>query len=709
MGQLLIGGPNRHITNGIGDGNGHANAVSRDRVDTHGIAVSGIAPVSGADNTAESRIGLGGGRTQQDELAMSLNLALAPEQLSKSPTNTVTHQNANTVSAVNTAANFNNTSAIPSPVINRSSNSIDGSNRSNNKSTGLSGLRTSIHSMASSASSPVVSNDVGSNTMRMFQRMDEMSARLIAMEEMFHKLCKTIDQQSVTIEELKGLNSQLANDLSHKIDHLSQAKEQSKDAADQDSFVTDLLNSITNVSSTYLRKIRSRTDVNKKTSSAEAMNESNQHFLPEYHHGQHYTGNNSNTDSKSNSLHAFEGKRPSNATFTLNPDGIKRRKKHEFMAVDGNSNQAENHNTNGHSTHALNSSQNSGFNSNIPSGAQSYTDLNSINAFGTMSLPNLTLENTGITPLLKYGVNGMHFPKVNENSNSVNNHTSSHEITDNNIPQQQNRLQQMDGVHNKEQQHPQLDKLPKPVNFSVGLDPVRTGTEASINHAGIGNDVVLDEDDDEAGYQEDDDDDNEEEDDGEDDDDDDENEEDEDDEDGDQDTPHEKKSQNKTPKKRKHNRDFGKSSHIDHRLAITDDKNIKAATPKNGKAILLKLDTETEGRSSVINKHRDINYTLLKAPSNVRTIWEEYSVGIDGNPSIKGLEEKYGNKWRLNRNRKTFARRKRLYKFILNGTSKGKSADEMIDILEERRFYKDDNGEVKRRTIGWLQQSLTGI
>ena len=105
----------------------------------------------------------------------------------------------------------------------------------------------------------------------------------------------------------------------------------------------------------------------------------------------------------------------------------------------------------------------------------------------------------------------------------------------------------------------------------------------------------------------------------------------------------------------------------------------------------------------------DINYTLLKAPNNVRTIWEEYVYGIGGSPSIRGLEEKYGNKWRLTKNRKTFSRRKRLYKFILGGIDRGKTAEEMVRALEEKRLYKDENGEVKRRTIGWLQQSLTGI
>ncbi|QLL34421.1 hypothetical protein HG536_0G02820 [Torulaspora globosa] len=48
----------------------------------------------------------------------------------------------------------------------------------------------------------------------------------------------------------------------------------------------------------------------------------------------------------------------------------------------------------------------SGLNSsNVASGVQSYKDFTSLNAFGTISLPNLTLDHTGMTPFLKGGNN----------------------------------------------------------------------------------------------------------------------------------------------------------------------------------------------------------------------------------------------------------------------------------------------------------------
>ncbi|KAH3903492.1 Hot1p SCDLUD_001132 [Saccharomycodes ludwigii] len=105
---------------------------------------------------------------------------------------------------------------------------------------------------------------------------------------------------------------------------------------------------------------------------------------------------------------------------------------------------------------------------------------------------------------------------------------------------------------------------------------------------------------------------------------------------------------------------------------------------------------------------KDIDYLMVKAPETVRLIWEEYIQGVDGKPSVMYLENTYGNRWRREKNSKTFSRRKRFYKFIINGMKEGKTADEMINILESKREYIDDKGDKKKKTIGWLQQTLAG-
>lgn len=610
-----------------------------------------------------------------ESLALNLNLALESDPLStnhhhttannnsssnrvsaggKTPANTAAAATAaalaaaNSTSTASTAMNSNSNTTIPTPV-------MEGGNPGSTNSAGLTGAYPSMNSIPSASPSRAISNDRpipndrSNNMLRMFQRMDELSARFIVMEEMFQKLCKTVEQQSLSMADLKLQNSQMSQDFNRKLDAIyQQERHYGKQPNDQDSFVTDLLNSITNVSSSYLRKIRSRS-----RPGSVKVSPPQQGITPN-------TGQWSQYDQTASAQHLPQTQSnsvPCDKTFTLNPNGIKRRR----------------HNP---------------AHSNGTNGAPSYTDLSSLNNLGTISLPNLALDHTGITPLIRNGANG-------GNNGSLGFPT-------------QSSLEQ--------QQHPQFH----PSSRGRGIH-LEIGSEfASANE-------------DEDGYQEEDEDDN--------------NsrlaktdssseaasssseeasaeEEDEADDEIDNATKENNGNGNLTSRpKRKRSKLtdqdmrnlIGNSDEVS--IRNTPDRNERLVLKNSRSAMSQLIGSSTDAlpndiNNSAVNKlpdSHDRNYTLLKAPTDVRTIWKEYVSGIGGDPPIKKLEEKYGNKWRLNHNRKTFARRKRLYKFIINGMNKGRSADEMIDDLERRRLYRDENGEVKRRTIGWLQQSLTGI
>lgn len=592
------------------------------------------------DDGSRGALGINAGNGSGDSLALGLDLSLVPESLGK-PNGSEANRNT-------AMANSGGSSTIPTPIAlsNGATVSGEGSNAGTNNSSTVSGLRSSMHS---SHSSPIMSSDISANTLRMFQRMDEISARLIAMEEMFQKLCKSIDEQNATIKDLKNENAQMSKQLSGQIGALSMQQEQKNETGLQDTFVTDLLNSITNVSSAYLRRMRPQNRNRTAQSSVRPVSSMNDVNMLNQ-------GLNGDEFAQSNGLHGgvgqfrnFNDRQTGHATFTLNPNGIKRRKK--------NTASGENLMSSG-----LN-------NSNVASGVQSYKDLTSLNAFGTISLPNLTLDHTGMTPLLKGGNN----------------------------PLSTARLQEQ--LHNPGQGQP--GEVPLQGNHITdslkSQPPIENGDNRRTQ------------DDDDDGYQEDDDDDN--------------------DTDGSDDDEGDEDDEDDAVDGVTHAGRSGVATHPNYETGtvLTDNKghhwdgtafanrqlsskNEKVPT-KDGESDLPYPGSQPRKDDSKRNDASDVHdedYTLLKAPSNVQTIWEEYTVGIGGNPPIKKLEEQFGNKWRLNRNRKTFARRKRLYKFILNGISKGKTAEEMIKILEDRRLYKDENGEVKRRTIGWLQESLTG-
>ncbi|QLL32882.1 hypothetical protein HG536_0D04040 [Torulaspora globosa] len=616
--------------------------------DSKVVPGTAMPPRFAVDDSGRGALGIPAAATPGDSLALGLDLSLVPESLGKTSITNGNEANRNTA-----MANSGGSSTIPTPIAmsNGATVSVEGSNAGTNKASTMSGLRSSMHS---SHSSPIMSSDMSANTLRMFQRMDEISARLIAMEEVFQKLCKSVDEQNATIKDLKHENAQMSKELSGQISALSMQQEQKNETGLQDTFVTDLLNSITNVSSAYLRRMRPPN--RNKISQSSVRPVSSMNDVSTLNHNL-----NGVEFAESNGLHGdasqfrnFNDRQTGHATFTLNPNGIKRRKK--------NTASGENLMSSG-----LNSS-------NVASGMQSYKDLTSLNAFGTISLPNLTLDHTGMTPLLKGGNN----------------------------PLSSTRLQ--DQLHNPSQGQP--GGIPLQANHIT--DPLKG--QPTIDDGE--NRRTQDEDDD--GYQEDDDDDNDS--DGSDDDEGDE---------GDEEDEDDVADAGRTDARRQ-----GASTQPNYETAtvLTDNKghhwdstafSNKHLSSKNERVPAKDGESDLSCRGNKPRKDdskrndasdvHDEDYTLLKAPSNVQTIWEEYTVGIGGNPPIKKLEEQFGNKWRLNRNRKTFARRKRLYKFILNGISKGKTAEEMIKILEERRLYKDENGEVKRRTIGWLQQSLTGI
>lgn len=492
---------------------------------------------------------------------------------------------------------------------------------------------------------------------QLFQRMDEVSARMIAMEEMFNKVCCKMDEQESTIQKLKIQNEDYSLKILQEIRFLNANLPilENPEDNEKDAFVTDLLNSITNVSTSYLKKINSKNSQRFKRQRL-MMSPGDLSILDKRKFSNELTGHNFNSPSgnqtespiSSHQLRASnlgeitDSQLPNHLTkqsFHLNPNAIKLRAARNTA------------NTSKHAT------------------IQSYNDLTSLNNIGSMSLPNLTLEN---------------LTRRNFTENSVNAPAGG-----------------------------QSHAAPPPASKGRHGVYIQVGSDAE--HA---NDGDMESSDDEEGYQEDDEDkqsssetddrhrdedrfniDDEEEDEAE------------EEEDTDKELfgirsgkrihQSEKRQRDKLKRKRKEslNGPIIKS-------APSSQTNAAHTQPVEER---LHLRNGNRACPYVADKERDLNYTLLKAPANVKTIWQEYVEGIDGNPPVKFLEETYGNKWRLSRNVKTFARRKRLYKFILRGINKGRSADDMVEILEKRRIYKNEHGEVKKRTIGWLQQSLSGI
>ncbi|CCE65078.1 hypothetical protein TPHA_0J02580 [Tetrapisispora phaffii CBS 4417] len=584
----------------------------------------------------------------------------------------------------------------------------------------------------------IPSSNQSTATVKMFQRMDELSVRMIAMEEMLHTLCNTVNHQNTIIMNLESQSSKNYKSINNSLDKINNELQFNKltnndnsSNPHQDAFVTDMLNSITNVSSKYLRNIKNRSDniterppttnlpINTSQSELDAPTSNSTSDLK---YKNNLPNNHTNTHEINNSRYMHQSKSYSNinsyinsqttnndhqklknshlksniapfkhnnisSTFTLNPNGIKKRKNvHVSNSINdlfllGNSqfnllNNIPNNIPNNlykMDTTGNNPSINGMGNTNVENAAPTTENgalvgTGGLNPTNSASLPNLTLESAELSHLLKPNtINNIHneleaFQDDPQQANSSASKPS--EVITNDVARLTSIMDKPEFVASRD---------------STGTIKRSYGLLSADDHE-VDDEVDEGYDEDDDGYQEDNDDDNEN------------------DNDNDNDNDNENDNGNSD--------ENGESNTSEIKKPNTMKRLNRGKLNKTG-------NSGYNGFNKVsANKELDIEnkrYSLLKAPNSVRTIWEEYVHGINGEPAIKDLEEEFGSKWRKTKNRKTFARRKRLYKFILKGIENGKTSEEMISILENRRLYKDDKGNLKRRTIGWLQQSLSGI
>ncbi|CAD1782121.1 similar to Saccharomyces cerevisiae YMR172W HOT1 Transcription factor required for the transient induction of glycerol biosynthetic genes GPD1 and GPP2 in response to high osmolarity [Maudiozyma barnettii] len=632
-----------------------------------------------------------------------------------------------------------------------------------------------------------------SNRLRLFQRMEELSARLIAMEEQFQNLTGKMEQQTSMISNLKismtqilqstindqfkvlqKQNETMFNNHFHRLITLQQSIQPQQE--DETKFALDLLNSISNISANYLAHrqqgfVGNGVSIHTQDGQPLPLNKSNTNSnsrinLHSSNSKSNLKDNNTSSSNNTSPLYQLPSFTNRNKTFTLNPNGIKKRKRHHHSNTNNNNSNNNNNNNNNNSNN--NNSNNNSNNNNNPHQNENLhpNKLNKTTPNFQSSAPPADLLNmpiilptdpfTGLAPLVQNPVTNPIVPVPAHiiNGNTRANHpngiptlpqtlqvpiTLSRNNTNGTVKNGNDRTT-ANGNNNNSLQQDQTNvstSIALPISMQLPLpshgQPQIANTNATSIHKESKNKNNQEDDDDDDGYQEDDESDNvnangnkigstdfskdatskgnsargipnDDE-----DEDDDENEEYDEEDDEDDDMDDENFEEDEVDEDINGARGKNKKTNPVKKTVAAKKKRIIKKIIDGPKESPRKDDSKKTEPANDTDINSEINYTLIKAPNNVRTIWEEYVYGIDGNPSIRGLEEKYGNKWRLTKNRKTFSRRKRLYKFILNGIDKGKTADEMMKTLEEKRLYKDENGEIKRRTIGWLQQSLTGI
>lgn len=97
------------------------------------------------------------------------------------------------------------------------------------------------------------------------------------------------------------------------------------------------------------------------------------------------------------------------------------------------------------------------------------------------------------------------------------------------------------------------------------------------------------------------------------------------------------------------------------------------------------------------------NFQFLKSPHSVMEVWQEYTEGINGQPSIKEMESLYQTGWRRDPAvNKRYSRRRVLCKAIETGLNKGYTLEDTVNLLEDYRIIDREKG--LKQPIGWLCQ-----
>ena len=97
-------------------------------------------------------------------------------------------------------------------------------------------------------------------------------------------------------------------------------------------------------------------------------------------------------------------------------------------------------------------------------------------------------------------------------------------------------------------------------------------------------------------------------------------------------------------------------------------------------------------------------YQLSQSITTVHQLWQEYKAGINGGPSVEGLELNNGAKWRISET-PIYNGRKLLYKTIKDLIATGKTEGEALSELEEYRLLKKMNLDELQKNIAGFRDS----
>jgi len=96
-------------------------------------------------------------------------------------------------------------------------------------------------------------------------------------------------------------------------------------------------------------------------------------------------------------------------------------------------------------------------------------------------------------------------------------------------------------------------------------------------------------------------------------------------------------------------------------------------------------EIESNPEEFSIAKRELFDSAMLLRPSCVKDIWDEYTIGIPGNPSLMAIESNFSHKWRYNAILKTrYCRRMKFVSKIKDFIGQGATPDEAAEVISNQ-------------------------
>ena len=102
----------------------------------------------------------------------------------------------------------------------------------------------------------------------------------------------------------------------------------------------------------------------------------------------------------------------------------------------------------------------------------------------------------------------------------------------------------------------------------------------------------------------------------------------------------------------------------------------------------------------------EFDFEQVSNLTTINQVWQEYTEGLDGNPSVKSMDKEYGTKWRGPLKKLIYYKRNKIYRLVNDLVAARYTEQEAVDMLESIRIARKWTLDTFQRKIDEVRLSL---